>query len=214
MTSILKVDNIKDSADNQAISISSGNITVAGNTTFTGTVTGTDMELLHTTTVSSNVGEVQIDGHFTSAFKSYKIVGSNVHVDTDDTNLNLKFMSGGSLLTGSYHRSSMIRNVSDNSTVTGIPESSDTEFGFVLGNKVGSATGENTNFEITLYDPLATDNFKHFRVLATNNDNSNRLRNIVVSGVYNNGQSALSGVEIDPASGNIASGTFKLYGLR
>ncbi len=181
---------------------------------FSGTVSGTDMELLHTTTVSSNVGEVVIDGHFTSAFKNYRIVGSNVHLDTDDTNLNLKFMSGGSLLTGSVHRSAMIRNVSDNSAVTGIVEASDTEFGFVLGNKMGTATGENTNFDIMLYDPLATDNFKHFRVLATNNDNSNRLRNIIVSGVYNNGQSALSGIEIDPASGNIASGIFKLYGLR
>tara|TARA_R110000822_G_scaffold8630_2_gene33894 strand:+ start:420 stop:824 length:405 start_codon:yes stop_codon:yes gene_type:complete len=42
MTSILKVDNIKDSADNQAISISGGNMTVAGNTTFSGTVSGVD----------------------------------------------------------------------------------------------------------------------------------------------------------------------------
>ena len=33
-------------------------------------------------------------------------------------------------------------------------------------------------------------------------------------GFYNNGQAALSGIEIVPSSGNIASGVFKLYGLR
>ena len=50
--------------------------------------------------------------------------------------------------------------------------------------------------------------------MTTNNDSSNRVRNILVSGFYNSGQSALSGIEIVPASGNIASGVFKLYGLR
>ena len=206
IVSNIETQNIKFDSDTTAF-------TIASDGTTSGVGAGA-MVLLHTTTVSSNVGEVQIDGHFTSAFKNYKIIGSNVHLDTDDTNLNLKFMSGGSLLTGSVHRSAMIRNVSDNNTVTGIVEASDTEFAFVLGNKMGTATGENANFDIMLYDPLATDNFKHFRVLATNNDNSNRLRNIIVSGVYNNGQSALSGVEIVPASGNIASGTFTLYGIK
>lgn len=187
---------------------------VSGDLTVSGAISGTDMELLHTSTVTSNVGEVQIDGHFTSAFKNYIVIGSNVHLDTDNINLNLKFMSGGSLITGSVHRSGMMRVMNDSTIVTPIGESTDTEFAKVLGDKIGSATGEHTNFEIMLYDPLATDNFKHFRAMTTNNDNSNRLRNILASGFYNSGQSALSGIEIVPASGNIASGVFKLYGLR
>ena len=234
MSSTIKVNNIQNlagddsgidlstndqiilkTANTTAITVnSSQNTSLAGDLSVTGAISGTDMELSHTSTVSSNVGQVQIDGHFTSAFKNYKVIGSNVHLDTDDVNLNLKFMSGGSLITGSVHRSGMMRVLNDSTIVGHVAESTDTEFAFALGNKVGSATGEHTNFELMLYDPLATDNFKHFRAMTTNNDSSNRVRNILVSGFYNSGQSALSGIEIVPASGNIASGVFKLYGLR
>ena len=181
---------------------------------FSGTVTGADMALLHTTTVSSNVGQVQIDGHFTSAFKNYKILGSNVHLDTDNKNLNLKFMSGGSLLTGSYHRSCFYKIESNSASLAVVVEQTDTEFAKVLGQQLGNATGESANFEITLYDPLATDNFKAFSAKANVIHPDGNALWAQSEGFYNNGQSALSGIEIVPASGNIASGIFKLYGLR
>ena len=180
---------------------------------FSGTVTGTDMELLHTTTVTSNVGEVQIDGHFTSAFKNYKLVASNVHTDTDNVNMNLKFMSGGSLLTGSVHRSARIRAVSGGSVISNQIEAGNEQFAKV-GGVLGNATGEQTNFEVTFYDPLATDNYKHFTAFSTNVDSNANVEIGLMSAYYSSGQSALSGFEIDPSSGNIASGIFKLYGLR
>lgn len=187
-------------------------LNLASDYAFTGTVSGTDMQLLHTTTVSSNVGEVQIDGHFTSAFKNYKIIGSNIHT-TADCNLNLKFMSGGSLLTGSLHRSNRIRTVESLSTVANQNESTDTEFA-KAGGTVGSDTGEEANFEMIIYDPLATDNFKHFSSLSNSVNSGGSCEIGLMTGFYNSGQVALSGIEIDPSSGNIASGIFKLYGLR
>jgi len=180
---------------------------------FTGTVTGADMALLHTTTVSSNVGEVQIDGHFTSAFKNYKIIGSNIHTDTDNVNINMKFMSGGSLLTGSFHKSNRIRTINTLSTVANQNETSDTEFAKV-GGVVGSDTGEHCNFEILLFDPLSTDNFKSFISSSNTSTYVTSCEIGIMDGFFNSGQAALSGIEIDPSSGNIASGIFKLYGLR
>ena len=173
----------------------------------------TQMALLHTTTVTSNVGEVQIDGHFTSAFKNYKLVASNVHTDTDNINMNLKFMSNGSLLTGSVHRSARLRAVSGGSTITNQDEASDTEFA-KAGGVLGNATGEQSNFEITFYDPLATDNYKHFSAFSNNVDSNENCEIGLMTGFFNSGTVALSGFEIDPSSGNIASGVFKLYGLR
>ena len=181
---------------------------------FTGTVTGADMALLHTSTVTSNVGEVQIDGHFTSAFKNYKIIGSNVHTDTDNVNMNLKFMSGGSVITGSVHRSCYYKIESNSASIAIVVEQTDTEFAKVLGQQVGNATGEDTNFEITLYDPLATNNFKSYSSKANVIHPDGNSLFLQSEGFYNNGQSALSGIEIVPASGNIASGIFKLYGMR
>lgn len=189
------------------------NIAISGTLDVTGAISGTDMQLLHTTTVTSNVGEVQIDGHFTSAFKNYKLVASNVHTDTDNVNMNLKFMSGGSVISGSVHRSVRLRAVSGGSTISCQNEATDTEFAKV-GGVLGNATGEQSNFEVTFYDPLATDNFKHFSAFSTNVDSNANCEIGLMSAYYNSGQAALSGFEIDPSSGNIASGIFKLYGLR
>ncbi len=87
MTSIIKVNNIQNSSGTAAMAIDgSSNVTFPQSISVTGAISGTDMQLLHTTTVTSNVGEVVIDGHFTSAFKNYKVIGSNVHLDTDDKN--------------------------------------------------------------------------------------------------------------------------------
>jgi len=175
---------------------------------------GADLALLHTTTVTSNTDQVQIDGHFTSAFTNYKLIGSNVHVQTDDKSLNLKFMSGGSVITGSVHRSAQINAKSSSSTVSNADEQSDTEFAKVFGERIGNATGENANFELTLFDPLATDNYKMFLCITTSIDYEEVARLIYTGGFYNSGQAALSGIEIKPASDAIASGVFKLYGLR
>jgi hypothetical protein len=206
IVSNVETQNIKFDSDTTAFTIGSD-----------GVLSGTGapaMVLLHTSTVSSNVEQVQIDGHFTSAFKNYKILGSNVHLDTDNTNLNLKFMSGGSLLTGSYHRSIFYKIESNSASIAVVVEQTDTEFARALGQQLGNATGESGNFELTLYDPLATDNFKAFSAKANVVHPDGNALWIATEGFYNNGQSALSGVEIVPVSGNIASGDFKIYGIK
>ena len=103
---------------------------------------------------------------------------------------------------------------SNSASIAVVVEQTDTEFAKALGQQVGNATGEDTNFEITLYDPLATDNFKAFSSKANLVHPDGNSLFAHSEGFYNNGQSALSGIEIVPSSGNIASGIFKLYGLR
>ena len=190
-------------------------INLADTFAFTGTVTGADMALLHTTTVTSNVGQVQIDGHFTSAFKVYKIIGSNIHSVDNAVALNLKFMIGGTLQTGSVHRSIQLKAVSNSTTLNGVAEASDTEFANALGQKLGDQAGEHTNFELTLFDPLATDNFKSFLCQTMVKDSDGNVRLLHTAGTFNSGQAALSGIEaVCSSSSDIASGVFKLYGLR
>ena len=191
-----------------------GNATISGTLGVTGAISGTDMQLLHTTTVTGNVGQVQIDGHFTSAFKNYKVIGSNIHLSENDRQLNCKFMSGGSVLTGSNYRSSALQLISSNDTLFHLREQSDTEFAKAFGAKYGNATGENGNFEMIIHDPLSTDNRKVFQCDAMTVDANKDARMIKMIGTFDSGEVALSGIEIDPSSGDISSGVFKLYGLR
>jgi len=205
IVSNIETQNIKFDSDTTAF-------TIASDGTTSGVGAGA-MVLLHTTTVSSNVGEVQIDGHFTSAFKNYKIIGSNVHTDTDNVSINMKFMRSGSVVTGSVHRSNRIRTISTLSTVANQDEASDTEFAKV-GGMVGSASGEHSDFEILLFDPLATNNYKSFLSSSNSITYVGSCEIGIMAGFFNSGETALSGIEIDPSSGNIASGTFKLYGIK
>ena len=205
IVSNIETQNIKFESDTTAF-------TIASDGTTSGVGAGA-MVLLHTTTVSSNVGEVQIDGHFTSAFKNYKIIGSNVHTDTDNVSINMKFMRSGSVVTGSVHRSNRIRTISTLSTVANQDEASDTEFAKV-GGMVGSASGEHSDFEILLFDPLATNNYKSFLSSSNSITYVGSCEIGIMAGFFNSGETALSGIEIDPSSGNIASGTFKLYGIK
>lgn len=205
IVSNIETQNIKFDSDTTAF-------TIASDGTTSGVGAGA-MVLLHTTQVTSNVGQVQIDGHFTSAFKNYKIIGSNVHTDTDNVSINMKFMRSGSVVTGSVHRSNRIRTISTLSTVANQDEASDTEFAKV-GGMVGSASGEHSDFEILLFDPLATNNYKSFLSSSNSITYVGSCEIGIMAGFFNSGETALSGIEIDPSSGNIASGTFKLYGIK
>lgn len=181
---------------------------------FTGTTSGIgDMRLIHTTTVSSGVGEVTIDGYFSSSFKNYKLIASNVEIATDGANMNLYFYKSGSKATGSFHRSFQIVGGSGGTNVGGTAEQTDTEFAKVGGQNIGN-DNEQINFEITFYDPLATNNFKQFYAHTVYQHSGRNSDIIITSGFYNSFQQALSGFEVSPSSGNINLGTFKLYGFQ
>ena len=206
LTKVLTGGLAADSVDNTILKLDD-------NYALTGTVTGADIALLHTTQVSSGVGEVVIDGHFSSAFKNYKLVASNVEVATDGANMNLHFYKSGSKATGSVHRSIQIIAGSGGTSVSGVAEQSDTEFAKVGGENIGNDS-EQTNFEITFYDPLATNNHKQFHAYAVHQHSGRNADMRITTGFFNSFQQALSGFEVTPSSGNINLGTFKLYGLR
>jgi len=200
---------ILKTANTAALTISSSQVaTFSKNTVGAG-----DMVLIHTTQVSSGVGEVIIDGHFSSAYKNYKLIASNVEVATDGANMNLHFYKSGSKATGSVHRSIQIIAGSGGTSVSGVAEQSDTEFAKVGGENIGN-DDEQTNFEITFYDPLATNNFKQFYAHAVHQQSGRNADMRITTGFFNSFQQALSGFEVTPSSGNINLGTFKLYGFQ
>ena len=66
--------------------------------------------------------------------------------------------------------------------------------------------------EEVLNNPLGTDNFKTVETITTQVDAGTDSWNMLMSGHYKNGVAALTGIRFFVGSGNIASGTFKLYG--
>ena len=199
---------IGSASDTDAMTISSGGVV-----TFSQTPTGTVYSLLSTITASSD-SEIDFTGLFSSTYTNYELHGTNVHVSSDNTSVGMRFFVGGSIKSDSHYRYTRIRMYSGSATVSGAAEQTDTEFALIGGESVGNDTGEHTNFKITIFDPLGTDNYKTMKAESNYMDLSPDNGQIHSGCHYKNGTAALTGIRIFVPSGNIASGQFKLYGIK
>jgi hypothetical protein len=180
---------------------------------FSGTVSGSGMVLLSTITASAD-DEIDFTGLFTSAYRDYELIGSNIHTSGDGVSVGLRVFVGGSIKSDSHYRYSRLRNYSGDATARGSAELTDTEFAQFGGRSMGNATGEHSNFRMIIYNPLGTDNFKTIESITTQVDAGTDSWNMLMSGHYKNGVTALTGIRFFVASGNIATGIFKLYGRK
>ena len=67
--------------------------------------------------------------------------------------------------------------------------------------------------ELWLYNPSSTTFVKHFMARGNDAYFSNYINNIFVAGYFNT-TSAITGLQFKMESGNVDSGTFKLYGIK
>lgn len=217
MTSILKVDNIKDSADNQAISISSGNMTVAGNTTFTGTVTGAGMDLLLNSTISSAVAQFDITStYINSTYDEYKLFYS---LDTvvDSKTLQGQVFVGGSVVTTTVYQYEHMKF----DGAAGSGSNGNTVF-YIGAQNCGNVAGEGTAGVMTFYNVNSTD--FPFQAVGMNNmhntsNNHNGGSSFGLSLDISEKGSVVNGFRLfysgaDGSGNTIARGTVKLFGVR
>ena len=77
----------------------------------------------------------------------------------------------------------------------------------------GTSTGEATNGNIWFHSPTNTTRYKHLTWNLSEFNNSAALRNRDGAGLFQGATTALTGFQFYSSVGNIASGTFYLYGL-
>ena len=213
MTSILKVDNIKDSANNQAIAISSGNMTVAGNTTFTGSVTGDNNSLvkLSSSTVS-NVTSVDFNSSLiTDAYNTYKIIGTNVSPRSQSQNpFVLPSIDNGANFNLNTKNARFFSRLY--STSTGSEFESSSVSLMRIGSSLFNASDRGSEWDLTLYNLRSTSFWKHMTgfcigALATNDGYNWRSSGQIET------ESAVNFIRLKMASGNM-DGKFTLYGVK
>ena len=81
-----------------------------------------------------------------------------------------------------------------------------------LANGVGNGSDEGLNGELRLFDPSSTTFVKHFIARCTFYEAGDMNVDFFTAG-YINTTSAIDEIQFKMASGNIDSGTFKLYGI-
>ena len=192
-----------------------------------GTVSS-DFVLLATTDASSSAS-VSFDGYFSSTYKNYQLIISDLVCATNSVGFRTRLRrSNADVTTAHYHTLSDYSDGYDypiNYVSTGsdqIPRSfSDattlqTESSVIRGMSMSNSSTFSANFKVLIFDPLGTSNNKCVMTeYITLGNTSYNVLQIGQSAFYlSDNQNALSGITFFLTSGNITRGNFKLYGIK
>jgi len=191
------------------------------------TAASSDFVKITTSTISSSVASVSLDGHFSSTYKNYQIVGTGLifsdsyFAGTTGQGLKARVrQSNADKTDGQYiwtiNRSIAYFNGNLNDGNDGAYNSD--HFKIIGRNNSGNQfTG---NFYMNVYDPLGTSYRKAINwqtsSIETVDNNAGNLGFFSENGstVYRGNTTALSGFTFFPASGNLTGGTITIYGLK
>jgi hypothetical protein len=170
---------------------------------------------------ASGSASIEFTSGIDSTYPIYKFKYINLHPATNNVNLNINFSSDN----GSNY------NVTKTTTFFDAfhtESGSSTGFGYRTGNDLAQSTGEvllNYNIgagnendesscgEMFLFAPSSTTFVKHFMIVNQSNTHASYSLNEFSAG-YGNTTSAINGVRFKMSSGNLDSGTIKLYGIK
>ena len=182
------------------------------------------MVLIKEQTASSSSTISFVDGTsdvvLDSTYPIYKFVWINVHPATD----NVRFSFQGNAAGGSGYNetitSTSFRSYhaeADNDTEvayeTGSDQAQGTAFQVLELSSVGNGNDEAVSGELLLFNPSSTTYVKHFISRSIENAANNYAVEGYVAGYFNT-TSAIDEIQFKMSSGNIDSGTFKLYGIK
>tara|TARA_Y100000004_G_C8935884_1_gene422039 strand:- start:1236 stop:1973 length:738 start_codon:yes stop_codon:yes gene_type:complete len=209
---------INDAVDNTKLDLSA-------NYAFTGTVSGTAMTLLNTTTVSSAVANVTFDSSLiTDAYSDYMVKIRFVAPVTNGQALygfpSIDNGSNYNILTeqAMYYHDLKASSANGNASV------SNSAYHIQFGSGTENTANKGMNVDATFLSLRNTTGFKagyYNCVGAHDNDGGHNTGNdywwnggFKIVGTSNSDRTAINNLKFQFASGNIAQGTFSLYGIK
>ena len=154
-----------------------------------------------------------------STYPIYLFKFINIHPATD----NVQFMHNGSIDAGSNY------NVTKTNTMfegENAEDDSGATLNYITGHDIAQGTGnakftyncgndndQSLSGQFFLFSPSSTTFVKHFLSVVSNSHNSNYIKNTYTAGYYNTA-SDIDAVQFSYSSGNLDSGTIKLYGIK
>lgn len=166
--------------------------------------------LLQTQTVSGAVAQVDFTSNIDSTYKVYMVEIIGVHPSTDSPQFDLRFFQGGTIVTSSIYDSAT-DNLRSNNTAHNIT-------GLQNYDKIRLATDIDTNstsplnLRLFIYDPSDTTYNTHVSSMSTHQGQSDVVFGSVCAGRIES-TTAVDGLRFLFDSGDIETGTFKLYGV-
>ena len=184
-------------------------------------VTGSSLVLISTQTASSS-STIDFTSDIDSTYKEYIFKFINIEPATDGADFSFQVETGtnsdyNQTITSSYFRA--YHHEADNGAaleyVTGKDLAQSTNFQVLAGAVGNGADGnddECASGEMHLFEPSSTTFVKHFTSHINMYENGNSCHTIFAAG-YINDTTAITRVRFKFSSGNIATGTIKMYGV-
>jgi len=175
-----------------------------------------DFVLLATTDITSSTASVSFDGFYSSTYKNYKVIISYAIPASNNQQLYCRFRQSNADLTSSYYLVIDYGAGASADAYAYCDRGWNQSFAQTASPQVSSTSDRSgVNLDMTIYNPLNTTSYK---VITSNWIASDQGFTTIQGGtcnIQNRGNtSALSGITFYFASGNIATGNFKLYGIK
>ena len=161
---------------------------------------------------ASDSATIAFTSNIDSTYKNYLITFENVSPATDDVTLYFDMYVSGSVKNSSNCYDYACNGLRGNGTKSDTASEGANDIK-VSGMSFGNATGENGFGYVYLINPSETADFKLMRAFTAHIDNGARACVDDCAGFLNDGQAAVDGVRFLFSSGNISTGTFRLYGV-
>ena len=189
--------------------------------TTTGSLAQGKMTLLQTQTASSSAS-ISFTSNIDSTYPIYLFKFINIHPATDGAEFTINFSTdSGSNYNVAKTTTFFVAYNAESESSSGLTyiDSLDIAQGTGVANifyNVGNENDESASGTLHLFNPSSTTFVKHFmstfNVYNNSGSNGNSVQ-VDVAG-YGNTTSAIDGVQFAMSSGNIDSGTIKLYGIK
>ena len=179
-------------------------------------LSGGSINLISTQTASSSA-TIDFTSGIDSTYKEYIFKFINIHPATDAADFKVGFRDGSTAYDATKTTTFFQSNHEEDGTngalgyVTGndLAQSTSSQ---ILIQQNGNGNDECISGELKLFDPSSTTFVKHFIARSTGNIAYDYCYDVFVAG-YCNTTTAIDGVQFSMSSGNIDSGTIKLYGV-
>jgi hypothetical protein len=181
-----------------------------------------DYVLLATTNITSSTASVSFDGYFSSTYKNYQVILSDVFPASSSGFLRIRLRKSNADITtsnytfgggGQYQH----EGIASGFTYYGTPASANS-IGTMLESGTVSTSDYAYNQRVTIYSPLATTTMKtitqEIGLIKRTSETNYNLTIVGGSGLLYDNTNALSGITFFMSTGNISSGNFKLYGIK
>lgn len=187
------------------------NLSVSGSQGSTGANGANGWVYLSTVTASSSA-TADIETTFDGTYDVYALTGTLVIPATDATNLTARLKIGGTYQTAANYDYHTNITASNSAAYSASNSGSDTAINITTNVSNGASSG--VNFIMYINRPSDSVSVKKVEWVGESIIAGTSLsKNASGFGGYSTSTSALTGVRFLFSSGNIASGTFRLYGL-